>query len=287
MKGLCLSTLVVLVTSTVICSKACVHSSDWKDVVISCNDMKFDLEFLRKTLLEVHPNIYAHVDEDVFQKKYRQTVDGLKNPLSTIDFLREVAELIFIIKDYHTTCSLSVTDRWMQHIAENPKILPVVFHWDEGRSSHYVLVAKDVERIPLGSRVIKINDIDVSTFVEKCAVYSPQLKPGYPIILSQKGAFWAFLWLEFGSRDMWHLTIETPDGQVAELDANAVSVRELASAHWRPIVTVGINRRVLKDDNTVILRMDTFGDPSITEEYEAIFREIRENNIAHLIIDIR
>lgn len=279
--------LIALVISAVICSGVCVHASDWKDVVISCDDMKYDVEFLRKTLLEVHPNIYAHVDEGVFQKKYRQTMDGLKNPLSTIDFLREVAKLLFIIKDYHTNCSLSLSDRYKQHIAENPRILPVIFHWDEGRSCHYILAAKDVERIPLGSKVIKINDVEMNTFVEKCAIYLPQLKQGYPVALAQKWAFWMFLWLEFGARDTWHLTIETPDGQVTELDANGVSLSELASPPWPPIVTVGISRRMLKDDNAVILKSDTFADPSINEGYEAVFREIRENNIAHLIIDIR
>ncbi len=279
--------LIALVISAVICSEVCVHAGSWKDVVISCDDMKYDIEFLHRTLLEVHPNIYANVDEDVFQKKYRRTVDGLKNPLSTIGFLREVAKLMFIIKDSHTNCSLSLFDRYKQHIAENPKILPVIFHWDEDRSSHYVLAARDVERIPLGSRVIKINDMDMNTFVEKCAIYSPQLKQGYPITLAHKWAFWMFLWLEFGARDTWPLTIETPDGQVAELDVNGVSLSELSSPPWPPLVTIGINWRILKDDNAVILRMDTFGDPSISEDYEAMFREIRENNIANLIIDIR
>lgn len=288
MRSLYLSTLVVLMTSAVVmCPGARVHASDWKDVVISCDDMKYDLEFLRKTLLEVHPNIYAHVDRDEFQKKYRQTLDGLKNPLSTVDFLREVAKLLFIIKDYHTTCSLSVSNRYMQHIKENPKILPVIFHWDERQSCHYVLAARDVEHIPLGSKVIKINSVDMNTFVEKCAIYSPHLKQNYPDALAQKWGFWMFLWLEFGARDTWHLTIETPDGQGAEVDTKAVTLRELASPSWPPLVTVGINHRILKDSNAVIIRMDTFADPSIIEEYEAIFREIRENNIAHLIIDLR
>jgi hypothetical protein len=288
MKDLYLSTLVVIVASVfVMCPGTCAHASDWKDVVISCDDMKDDLEFLRKTLLDVHPNIYANVDEDVFQKQYRQIMDGLKSPLSTIDFLREVAKLLFIIKDYHTTCSLSVSDRYKQHIKENPKILPVIFHWDERQSCHYILAARDVEHIPLGSKVIKINDVDMNTFVEKCAIYSPHIRADYPDALAQMLGFWMFLWLEFGERDTWHLTIEAPDGQGTEVYTKGVTLSELASPLWRPIVTVGINHRILEDDNSVIVRMDTFADPSISKEYEAIFREIRENNIAHLIIDLR
>ena len=287
-KDLYLSTLVVIVASVfVMCPGTCARAGDWKDVVISCDDMKHDLEFLRKTLLDVHPNIYANIDEDVFQKQYRQTLEGLKSPLSTIDFLGEVAKLLFIIKDYHTTCSLSVSDRYMQHIRENPKILPVIFHWDERQSCHYVLAARDVEHIPLGSKVIKINDVDMNTFVENCAIYSPHIRPDYPDALAQMWGFWMFLWLEFGERDTWHLTIETPDGQGIEADTRAVAISELASLHWRPLVTVGINHRILKDDNAVIVRMDTFADPSISEEYEAVFHDIRENNIAHLIIDLR
>jgi len=288
MKDLYLSTLVVIVASVfVMYPGTCVHASDWKDVVISCDDIKHDLEFLRKTLLDVHPNIYANVDADVFQKQYRQTLDGLKNPLSTIDFLSEVAKLLFIIKDYHTTCSLSVSDRYKQHIKENPKILPVIFHWDERQSCHYVLAARDTERITLGSKVIKINDMAMNTFIEKCAIYSPHIRPDYPDALEQMVGFWMFLWLEFGERDTWHLTIEAPDGQGTEVYTKGVALSELASPLWRPIVTVGINHRMLKDDNAVVLKSDTFAHADISEGYEAIFREIRENNIARLIIDLR
>jgi hypothetical protein len=273
--------------AAVLHSAACVRASDWKDVLLSCDDMKFDIEFLRKALLEVHPNIYAHVDEDTFQRKCRQTLDSLQNPLRTVEFLREVAKLLLVIKDYHTTCSLSLAERWAQHVREDPKILPIVLHWDERQSCHYVLAARDVEHIPLGCKVLKINDLDMSVLVERCAIYSPHLRPGYPGALADKWVFWMFLWLEFGSRDTWHLTLEMPDGRSMEVDTQAVRLTELASSPWPPLVTVGIQHRIRKDDNAAILRMGTFGDPSLAEEYEAIFRAMRENNIAHLIIDIR
>ncbi len=129
-----------------------VYSQNMKEI-----DWHSDLDFLAKTLPEKHINLFAVKDKKYFLSE----IDSIKSKTKTLtnfEIAVKIQELIAKMGDAHTML-------YLNSLLERNKILPIhVFYMGDG---FYVLHTSSENKKILGAKILKINNIPMSTVSKK------------------------------------------------------------------------------------------------------------------------
>ena len=131
---------------------------------ITPDKLKEDVDFLFKTIKEVHPNMYAYTSEEEVTKHLEVLYRQMDHPLSHRNFYNLIAPVVASLKNGHTyVCPFSFTG--------DDKIFPIGLHW-KGQN---VMLAHDygTNTLPLGSTVLTFNGEDAHEVTQKLARYFP------------------------------------------------------------------------------------------------------------------
>ena len=64
--------------------------------------LKEDLDFLFKTIEEVHPNMYAYVSQEEFKQLKEQLYERISRPIKSLNFYKVVAPVVASLRSGHT-----------------------------------------------------------------------------------------------------------------------------------------------------------------------------------------
>ena len=242
--------------------------------------LKEDLDFLFKTIEEVHPNMNAYTDKEEFTPIRQQLYKDINQPMKQIEFFKIVSPIIAQLKNGHM--NLGFPDEFKAYTASGGKVFPLKFYWDGNKAilsenrGHNVL--------PMGGVVETINGNDVGQLIGKLARYRADE-------FKNRDEFFAgiylhrYLWLEYGGANLWKLRIKDINSKINDYVVNGISWQEyLANNPHKSDFTY----EYLEEYNTGIIR---FKSCLHLERFKSFlkktFREVREREVSNLIIDIR
>ena len=129
--------------------------------VLSQKKLMKDYGYVEK-LITAHPDPFTHISEAVFKAK----VDSIRSTLTTehtvLEFYKKVAATVALIKDGHS--SVSMPKDWLKDQRKKHGVFPYEMHLTND-DELYILKNHGVDDIPLGSKVIAINGMNLDSFL--------------------------------------------------------------------------------------------------------------------------
>ena len=93
--------------------------------------LKEDLDFLFKTIEEVHPDMYAYTSKEEFTPIRKNLYKYINQPMKQVEFFKLVSPVIAQLKNGHM--NLGFPDEFEEYIASGGKVFPLKFYWDGDR----------------------------------------------------------------------------------------------------------------------------------------------------------
>lgn len=278
------------------CISLFVHAQCTPDSVFHRDLLIEDLEDLKKTILESHPDPYAFCGEAKFEAAYEKAVESVPENLTLADFAKIVAEFLNVMQDSHTSLDYG----YLQEIQFNGNgyYLPLSLRKTE-MDSHKkpgIVVGGDwTQGIPKGSAIISINNIPIEDICDEAMSFA--CIEGNSVT-AQRSIAVALVPIVCGLKQQYDSTntiCYIPPGsdqmKVASIDGiqrKAYNTmrreKEKQKPSWMP---------ELKIDDTLslaVLKIPTFSPSSGKKYAKAIrrsFQELNKKNINNLVIDIR
>jgi hypothetical protein len=246
--------------------------------VIPPEKLKEDLDFLFKSIEEVHPNMYAYISREEFAKHKDELYKKIDKPINQNEFYKLVAPVIALLRDGHTSVDVS------QLIYTQDKFFPLACEWD----GENLIISKNFGEtdVPIGATITAVNSEDAGRLIKRLSRYLPSERE-FRSQFQAATVLSFFLWLENGPVDHYKLQIRLSDGQIKEYDVKAQTSGKL---YERQYDKPNYSYQHLPEYNAAVLTVNTL-DPYLSKEFkdflEKIFKEIQDLKISSLIIDIR
>jgi C-terminal processing protease CtpA/Prc len=266
-------------------------------IPITPEKLKEDLDFLFKTIEEVHPNMYAYTSKEEFSKLREKLYQQVTQPMTRLEFYKAVAPVVASLKNGHTY--MQTPDKEFEdYVLKGGKITPLVVHWN-GES---VLLKSYISStdLPLGGEVLTINNQNAKDFLMRLARYWPSENKSYSMSSLEEGSsFSQYLWLDKGPSESLTLTIKAGDGTVKEYNVRWLSKQEIESEvasnkskyelmSRSSHTSANYVYRYIAEGNTGLIEFNKFDN---LEEFKKFlietFKNVQSQNVPNLIIDLR
>jgi len=263
--------------------------------LIPADKLKKDLDFLFKTIEEVHPNMYAYVSQEKFKPLKEQLYERISSPMKPLDFYKAVAPVVASLRNGHTF--LQPPFEFFQNYAKaGGKYFPIEIQINE--ESVILIKYQGPYALPLGAEVLTFDGISAFEFLRKAARYMPSEGKTYNLAMIQRQSMLPiYLWLEKSNAKLLDLQLKTTDGRIEQFHLKALGYEELVnyqkSSPNKSEATFKNNNtpytyRYIPDYNVGLIEFNSFNNrKSFLEFLQSTFGKIRDQNIRELIIDIR
>jgi len=270
----------------------------WEDKsytkVFDPDKLKEDLDFLFQTIKEVHPNMYAYTSKQDFSKLRDQLYNQISKPVTRLEFYKAVAPVVASLKNGHTLMQ-PPNGAFAEYLREGGKIFPLEIHWDANRVILKSCICPN--DLPLGAEILTIDGQNASQFFVKAARYFPTENKAYNLgILEREKTLQMSIWLEKGEVPSLRLHIKSFDGSVDDYVVKSLNEKEIETeitANKAKYAAVSSKKpdysyRYLSEHNTGLIEFNLFTDLERFKAFlEETFRQLKEQNVPNLIIDIR
>lgn len=254
--------------------------------LIEPDKLKEDLDFLFKTIEEVHPNMYAYTTKDEFTKYRDELYNQIDRPMTRLELYKLTAPVVASLKNGHTQLYMPDKD-FKEYLSNGGKILPIEFRWDRD----ILIIDKNYGKqdLPVGGTVLKIDSYNAENLITKFARYFPDEfkdnNPGW----AAKGLMHC-LWLEYGQTEHLDLYVRAADGTEKAYKVKGIPFVEFQANKAKGDVD---NRqpysyRYMPEYNTGIIELRVCrNDVQYKNFLKNVFSKIKAKNIPYLIVDIR
>ncbi len=257
---------------------------------LSQHDLEIDFEVLLKSV-EAHPDPYTHISEEEFLKKAEEIKATFDQPHTKLDFYREAASMIALIKDGHS--SVRLPEMWVNTARKEVGGFPLKVHLTNDNQL-YIIKNYGTLEIPEGAKILAINGISVDSFLNRIDPYiSYELTPFRNTLIDN--SFESFLYAAFDHSAETEIEyfVEQPEKVIVE----NIDYRE-----WKKAVKENKKDREVKlstsepynyekiAEGIGLISIFAFRVPDYNS-YQVFlaqtFSKIRRDEIHSLIIDIR
>jgi len=256
-----------------------------------------DLDTLYSVINEVHPDMFAVMTQDKFEKKLNEIKSNLKDSMTVFDFYIMTAPLIHDLEDGHT---LLFPPSYLFPPLENEIHNPVFpFFLSVNAKDSSIIVLKDLSGIepiiPEGSRMKSFNNHTDKETVIKIAKYMSGEKFSFRIVaLNNYFPILLPVLLPVICQDTVFNINYVTDGKTRskmvksvpaeDIKKNFISETSSDSQDEKDNYKLEINEEL----NTAIIRFDAFDlNDYVNVFLDSAFSLIKEKSIEHLIIDLR
>jgi len=248
--------------------------------LIPADKLKEDLDFLFKTIEQVHPNMYAYTPKEEFTPVCQQLYEDINQPMKQVEFFKVVSPVIAQLKNGHM--NLGFPDEFEAYTASGGKVFPLKFYWDGKKAILSENRGHDV--LPMGGIVKAINNQEVDMLLQRLGKYRADE-------CKNNDEFFAgtylhrYLWLEYGLANSWELQIKNIHGKTNDYVVKGIPWKEyLANNPHKPDFAY----EYLVKYNTALISFKSCSNlEKFTKFLKETFQEIKEQKVSNLIIDIR
>lgn len=247
--------------------------------------LREDVDFLVRTIEEIHPNPYTKVSKEKFYRAKDDVVQQIRS-MDVYEFYNLIAPLVAMIGDAHT---------WIYPLKVPEKGFPVpVAVLDDG-----IFVARDYTDITAGSEIMSINGVGSKELTERMLRFVPYERREYGLSRIEDD-FAFYLYLILGEVDSFAVLFRSDDGTEGR-KIKAASPPLYTYPYQRYEKYLRGNTNTLPpsrypyifapvNDNTALLIINSFQEgPYMPWEtfLLGVFSYLKENGVKNLIIDVR
>ena len=138
------------------------------DRLLPPKKLKKDLKEL-VAVIEAHPAPYRHITEDQLNALIDSTKNLLEEPMTMLDFYKLMSPIYSAIKDGHT--SVRLPRKWMYNYRKKHGVFPFKVHLTDDNHLHIIDNYSDDKTIALGSEILGLNGVLITTFLEDISPY--------------------------------------------------------------------------------------------------------------------
>jgi hypothetical protein len=242
--------------------------------------LRADLNFFNRVLKEVHPEPFARLERNKFQNSFDQLFIQTSWPQRRRDFFRNFAPLVSSISDIHTRVLYPFEEQ--QYFLEQQGQFPLsVLYSTEG-----LIVVADQQRIPLipvGAKLVSINNIDIDTILDNFKNYIPaETVTGQRRMIQME--FTSLLWSVYqleGDYDVEFIWRNQHFSRKIKGIKNKTTEQAKSTVSHYGLMSI--------DPSTSVLWLNDFNEEY--DKFEAFldyqFKELVEQNKSNLILDLR
>lgn len=241
--------------------------------------------------LEAHPDPYTHISEVNFKTALEKVRSELNKPLTTLDYFKKLASLMALLNDGHS--SMHLPDNWMSGQRKKNGAFPLEVHLSNEKK---LFITKNFgeDSIRLGTRIIKINELSVDSFLRVIDPYISYEREEFRNTIIDRD-FEKYLYVAFEQFSSIKLTCVV-------FDTFELNIKNIAFKEWKKHQKETKDLREKKIEAGKPYTFEDLGEGiglinifSFSARdygnYEAFlsktFRRISHNGIHSLIIDIR
>ncbi|MBC5837743.1 S41 family peptidase [Flavobacterium muglaense] len=98
------ATLFVLTTILILgCSAAKIRKNNTQlEQLIAINDLKADVDYMHKNILQLHPDLYRYIDKAAFDYKFDSIKNTIHSPMNNVAFYKKISPLVASIRQGHS-----------------------------------------------------------------------------------------------------------------------------------------------------------------------------------------
>ena len=267
----------------------CFAQSDLKkDFEYSIEELKEDFLQMRQILEENHVNLYEYTNKDTFDNLFEQQFRLIAHPMQLNEFFKILTPITARVGCGHTNV-------WMpgKYWNSNPnKLFPLQIKMIEGN----VVVTDNYNnesQVPKGSIILKINDVPIEVIYDEMKRnYSADAFNEHFIISQIERRFSLIYARRFGFPAKFSVTYALPGRKARETkDIKPANIEAVRAVVFDNFNHPELKFEIIEGKNIAIMTIQTFiyydRVPMFKEFLETSFKEISDNKIPYLILDLR
>lgn len=251
------------------------------DPLVSVDQMKQDLAFLREKILAQHSHPFLYTSSEEFDRLYDEEKAALTKPLGRREFYLHAARLAASLKDGHTLVDPLIED--FQGYAKTHGVFPLEVTFVGDR----LYVKKNASGDPAlvaGNEITAINGQPISAIV---AADRQLINDVHPIYDVYARLFREMYWLAFGDTSSFVIESRSPKGtrRTSRVPGHIFAADEF---HSYAAATQPIRLAVLPNRKIALLTIDSFSPtPTYDQDVDRAFADLQRSGAQALIIDVR
>lgn len=251
----------------------------------SKSEIKEDIDFLIKTMEDVHPNLYSNFPEKNFDSAIEFEFNEIKNPISAAEIFTTFEPILSKLNDGHT--GIRVPNDFIKSLKETKNLFGIIAELKDGKinflnaSIPNALEYKNCE-------IISINGESTEQIYNQMINYISGTNLNYREIILNKN-FVAYYHLEHPFEKVYKIKIKTTENKIKELIIPSVDTKTYENLYSteKSVQKKDFSYKQL-NETTVCLTFNSFSDFDKFQLFlDDMFKEIKTNSIDNLIIDIR
>ena len=263
--------------------------------LIEPDKLKEDLDFLFKTIEQVHPNMYAYTSKEEFDPLCEKLYESIDHPVNRLEFYKLAAPVVASLKNGHTLFQPPYLQEFLRYYKGGGQVFPLEIRWDGPTAIVFKNYSRD--SFPLNGQVLAINSRSApEMFANISRLFAAEYRHPYPGKYKNNPHLLRFLlFLEYGRSESWDLKIRSNDGKVNNYTIQSVAATEIIGQEAKDNdLASKFSYHHFPDHNALLLEIKSFGGKQFEVFRHAFerflddgFRKIRQQKVANLIIDIR
>ncbi|UCE48461.1 MAG: hypothetical protein JSW47_23060, partial [Phycisphaerales bacterium] len=259
--------------------------------------LKEDLDFLFKTIEEVHPNMYAYTSKEEFDPLRKKVYESINQPMNRLEFYKLAAPVVAAIKNSHTMVIPPHLQEFERYYKDDGLVFPLEIRWDGPNA----VVCKNYSCNPLppDGELLMINGRSAREMLANFAeLFAAECRHPYRhMFTNDPDLLRLLLFLEYRQSESWDLTIRSKDGKANNYTIKSVAATEIIDQEAKDNdLASKFSYHHFPDYNAALLEIKSFGgklkQPEVFRRafkrfLNDGFRKIRQQKVANLIIDIR
>lgn len=256
------------------------------DHKISVAELHQDIDAYVAGVRARHPDFDGYADEQALQQRVMELKQQIDQPMTRVEFFRYVGQLSHLFNDGHSFL-LWPYQEYTAAVAVGQQPFPFAVKEQNGAlylaRSYAQAAANGTQTLPAGSQIVSINGVAAEHIIEQGQLYvggeTRRLRDAF---VAERFPY--MLWAVFGMLGEFELVLTQ--------DAQMYSVTVTSDQQWQSQTGQPANQDLelqLLETSLAYLRVGSFDvDPEqFADEIATHFATLKQQNIAHLIIDIR
>lgn len=252
--------------------------------LLSREQAEFDINALVYGLSEVHPDIFSVCRQEDFFKAVNKAINTLPDSISTMELFRLTAPIVAMIGDGHTNLGFPYNDVFTSKLKRMP-------FWVDVLSDKSIICRSSLDSIiPRGAKILSINGVKAEDMINSMLPYVAGEKE--PFKLSRiDGSFSALRQMLYpaDSFDIVYLPKDEKTPKTVTYPATTYEeIKRRSPALPQSNNSEPYSFTIDEKQNVVIMDFREFSNITKMEVFaDSMFRQLRDQNIGNLIIDLR
>ena len=259
------------------------------DIIEKCyspGELREDLNFLVEKLVQYHPQLYRYTDEMQHRQIITKAYSMLDQPLNLMEFLHAISPVCDAVHCSHT--GIRAPEEFHRAAMLSGNYFPLkVFASEDGLYLLEQSKAPD-QGIEAGTPIKSINGISWEEILDDLLAFVPA--EGFCQTTKYNALNHEFhsLYQLLDNAELFNLVLKTKQGD-KEVSVKAVPYKQIASPSYSPS-ELPVNFTLKPVESLAILKIASFQIMNM-EGYlsllDSLFQKLRNENIEHLVVDLR